>query len=227
MRAAHELMREYARRTSVEVEVLRPLFGSFVALVLGFVQRKALAYPPAQKSDVFLAPNYSRMQEILLEHLTVSGTEGVRPRFEQHRPVGSTADVDYSTRKEPMPVLRSHLNFVVADSQWERIAATVLDTHPKVESFVKNSGLGFAIPYTLRGTAHDYLPDFVVKLDSGQRHLVVEIKGVTDELSDAKKRAAQQWCEAVSGEGSFGRWDFLQIESRQTIPGQLAAALEA
>lgn len=124
-------------------------------------------------------------------------------------------------------MLRSHLNFVVADSQWERIAATVLDTHPKVESFVKNSGLGFAIPYTLRGTAHDYLPDFVVKLDGGQRHLVVEIKGVTDELSDAKKRAAQQWCEAVSGEGSFGRWDFVQTESRQTIPGQLAAALEA
>ncbi|MES2226539.1 MAG: type III restriction endonuclease subunit R [Pseudomonadota bacterium] len=226
MRAAHELMREYARRTAVDAAVLQPLFGHFVALVLGFVQRKALAHPPAQKSDVFLAPNYSRMQEILLEHLTVSGTEGLRPRCEQHRPVGSTADVDYSTRKEPMPVLRSHLNFVVADSQWERIAATVLDTHPKVESFVKNSGLGFAIPYTLRGTAHDYLPDFVVKLDGGKRHLIVEIKGLSDEQSDAKKRAAQQWCEAVSGDGSFGRWDFLQIESRQTIPAQLASALE-
>ena len=225
MRAAHELMREYARRTAIEAPVLRPLFGHFVTLVLGFVERKALAYPPAQKSDVFLAPNYSRMQEILLEHLTVSGTEGLRPRFEHHRPVGSTSDVDYTTRKDPMPVQRSHLNFVVADSQWERIAATVMDKHPRVQSFVKNSGLGFAIPYTLRGTAHDYLPDFVVKLPT-ERHLVVEIKGIRDEQSDAKKRAAQQWCEAVSGDGSFGRWDFLQIEARQTIPQQLAAALE-
>ncbi len=227
MRAAHELMREYGLRTAMELPLLQPLFGHFVALVMGFVQRKALAHPPAEKSDVFLAPNYSRMQEILLEHLTVSGTEGLRPRFEQHRPVGSTSDVDYTTRKEPMLVLRSHVNFVVADSQWERIAATVLDTHARVEAFVKNSGLGFAIPYTLRGTAHDYLPDFVVRLEGGQRHLVVEIKGVTDEQTDAKKRAAQQWCEAVTSDGSFGRWDFLQIESRQTIPAQLAQALEA
>jgi type III restriction enzyme len=226
VRAAHELLREYARRTNTEPALLQPLFGRFVALVLGFVDRKALAYPPAAKSDVFLAPNYSRMQEILLEHLTVSGSEGLRPRFEQHRPVGSTADVDYSTRKEPMPVLRSHLNYVVPDSQWERIAATVLDGHARVESFAKNSGLGFAIPYTLRGTAHDYLPDFVVKLDGGNRHLVVEIKGQVDEQAAAKKRAAEQWCEAVSGEGSFGRWDFLQLESRASIPSQLAAALD-
>ncbi len=226
MRAAHELMREYSRRISVDTALLRPLFGKFAALVLGFVRRKALAYAPAEKSDVFLAPNYSRMQEILLEHLTVSGTEDLLPRLEQQRPLGSTADVDYSTRREPMAVLRSHVNFVVADSQWERIAATVLDTHPNVESFVKNSGLGFAIPYTLRGTTHDYLPDFVIKLDSGRRHLILEIKGVLDERSDVKQRAALQWCEAVNGDGSFGRWDFLQIESRQTIPGDLAAALQ-
>jgi type III restriction enzyme len=199
----------------------------FVALVLEFVQRKALAHPPAEKSDVFLAPNYSRMQEIILEHLTVSGTEGLRPRFEQHRPVGSTTDVDYTTRKEPMPVLRSHVNFVVADSQWERIAATVLETHARVESFVKNSGLGFAIPYTLRGTTHDYLPDFVVRLEGGQRHLVVEIKGVTDEQTDAKKRAAEQWCEAVTNEGQHGQWTFVQIEQRAVIPAELDRALTA
>lgn len=113
-----------------------------------------------------------------------------------------------------------------AASQWERIAATVLDSRPRVESFVKNSGLGFAIPYTLRGTAHDYLPDFIVRLDGGQRHLIVEIEGVTDEQTDAKKRAAQQWCEAVSGAKSFGCWDFLQIEARHAIPQQLDAAIQ-
>jgi type III restriction enzyme len=225
MRAAHELMREYARRTALDPASLQPLFSHFVSIVLEFVERKALAYAPAQKSDVFLAPNYSRMQELLLNQLTLSGSEGLRPRFEQHRPVGSTKEVDYSTRREPMPVQRSHVNFVVADSQWERIAATVLDTHPRVETFVKNSGLGFAIPYTLRGTAHDYLPDFVAKLDGGKRYLIIEIKGVTDEQSDAKKRAAQQWCEAVSGWGEQGRWDFMQLESRQALAEQLNAAL--
>ena len=227
MRAAHELMREYARRVSLELASLQPLFSHFVSIVLGFVERKALAYAPAQKSDVFLAPNYSRMQELLLDQLTLSGSEGLRPRFEQHRPVGSTKEVDYSTRREPMSVQRSHVNFVVADSQWERIAATVLDTHPRVETFVKNSGLGFAIPYTLRGTTHDYLPDFVAKLNGGQRRLIIEIKGVTDEQSDAKKRAAQQWCEAVTGWGEQGRWDFMQLESRPALPEQLGAALAA
>lgn len=225
MRAAHELLREFARRTQRDAAALRPLFGRFVSLVLTFVERKSLAYPPAQKSDVFLAPNYARMQEILLEHLTVSDSEELRPRYEQHRPMGSTREVDYTTRKEPMPVQRSHLNFVVADSQWERIAATVLDMHPKVKSFVKNNGLGFAIPYTLRGVTHDYLPDFVVQLDGGQRHLIVEIKGQTDERTEEKLRAARRWCEAVNADASFGNWDFLQIETRQSIPEQLAAAL--
>ncbi len=225
MRAAHELMRGYARRVGRDVETLRPLYGEFVRIVLGFVERKALAHPPAEKADVFFAPNYERMQELLLEHLTLTGTEGVKPRYEQHRPTGSTGEVDYTTRREPMPVRRSHVNLVVADSQWERIAATVLDSHASVDSFVKNSGLGFAVPYTLRGTAHDYLPDFLVKLEGGQRHLIVEIKGQITEQSDAKKLAVERWCEAVTSDGAFGRWSFLQIEARQTIPAQLAAAL--
>jgi type III restriction enzyme len=227
MRAAHELMREYARRVAVDVEVLRPLFGQFMSSVLEFVARRALAHPPAEKADVFLAPNYERMLEILPEQLTMAAAEGVLPRYEQHRPVGSTGDVDYTTRREPMPVQRSHVNAVVADSQWERIAATVLDSHPKVETFVKNSGLGFAVPYTLRGTAHDYLPDFVVRLDGGKRHLIIEIKGQPNEQSDAKKRAAEQWCEAVTTDGAFGRWEFLQIEARPTIPAQIAAVIAA
>jgi type III restriction enzyme len=225
LRAAHELMREYARRTDTDIALLRPLLPRFMALVETFIERKASALPPAKESDVLLGDSYGRMQELLLEHLTVAGAQSVLPRLEQHRPWGSTADVDYTTRREPMPVQRSHVNFAVTDSQWERVAATVLDTHPMVESFVKNAGLGFAIPYTLRGTAHDYVPDFVVKLRDRNAHLIVEIKGQQDEQSEAKGRAAEQWCAAVSASGDFGAWRFLQIDSRGEIPGQLASAL--
>ena len=122
--------------------------------MLTYAERKVIAHAPARESHVFLPPHYTRMLELLAEHLTVSSTEALKPRLEPHRPWGSTADVDYTTRREPMPVTRSHVNFAVADSQWERIAATVLDSHPSVDSFVKNAGLGFAIPYTLRGSAH-------------------------------------------------------------------------
>lgn len=65
-------------------------------------------------------------------------------RLEQHRGSGTTADVEYATRKEPLAVLKSHVNYVVPDSQWERVAAYALDVHPAVHSFAKNSGLGFS-----------------------------------------------------------------------------------
>jgi type III restriction enzyme len=91
--------------------------------------------------------------------------------------------VEYMTRKEPYAVLKSHVNYVVPDSQWERIAAYALDQHPCVESFVKNSGLGFAIPYLHAGQGHDYLPDFVVKLAGPtQRYVIVETKGFDERL---------------------------------------------
>ena len=44
-------------------------------------------------------------------------------------------------------VVNSHVNYVVADTRvWEQAAAYVIDTHPAVQAFVKNAGLGFAIP---------------------------------------------------------------------------------
>ncbi len=89
------------------------------------------------------------------------------PRYETSRGPGSTADVDYWTSKDVREVLRSHLNYVVADTKvWEQSAAYILDTHPTVEAFVKNAGLGFAIPYLHNGQPHDYLPDFMVRLSS-------------------------------------------------------------
>lgn len=41
---------------------------------------------------------------------------------------------------------------------------------------MKNQGLGFAIPYLHDGQAHDYTPDFLVRLDNGV-HLILETKG--------------------------------------------------
>ena len=52
----------------------------------------------------------------------------------------------------------SHINAVVPDTEkWEQSAAYRLDTHGLVRSFVKNAGLGFAIPYLHNGEHHEYL----------------------------------------------------------------------
>lgn len=142
-----------------------------------------------------------------------------------HRRPGSTGDVDYTTRKEPMQVIKSHLNFVVADSRWERIAASTLEEHEMVEAFAKNNGLGFTIPYFDRGTPHDYLPDFVVKIKGRNQYLLLEIKGRSTVQTEAKSDAATRWCEAVSREGSFGRWNFLQLDERASIPEELDKVL--
>ncbi len=111
------------------------------------------------------------------------------PRYEQGRGAGSTAEVDFRTSKKVKEIEKSHLNYVVQDSKWEQSAAYHLDTHPRVAAFVKNQGLGFAIPYLHNGQQHNYVPDFIVKLDNGVR-LVLETKG-HDPLEHVKSRGCR------------------------------------
>jgi type III restriction enzyme len=136
-----------------------------------------------------------------------SGEAPEIPRFERNRDAGSTQDVDYATSKDVREVLRSHVNYVVADpKKWEQSAAYILDTHPAVQAFVKNAGLGFGIPYLHNRQNHEYQPDFIVRLISGE-HLIVETKGF-DDLADVKAAAAERWVAAVNADGQFGRWRY-------------------
>ena len=80
----------------------------------------------------------------------------------------------------------------------EQTAAYRLDTHDLVHSFVKNAGMGFAIPYLHNGAHHEYLPDFLVRLaDDEERYLILETKGY-DPLQDLKTQAALRWVRAVN-----------------------------
>ena len=65
----------------------------------------------------------------------------------------------------PVEIVRSHVNYVVPDTKrWEQSAAYYIDKHNAVHSFVKNAGLGFAVPYLYNGQMHDYMPDFIIRL---------------------------------------------------------------
>ena len=93
-------------------------------------------------------------------------------------------------------------------AKWEQQAAYIIDTHTGVDAFVKNAGLGFAIPYIHNGQAHDYVPDFIVRLRTEPpTHLVLETKGF-DDLADVKSAAAQRWVAAVNGDGRMGVWRY-------------------
>jgi len=102
------------------------------------------------------------------------------------------------------------VNFAVADKkQWEQSATYLIDTHPGVDAFVKNAGLGFAIPYFRNGQPNDYEPDFIIRLvgEKNRRYLILETKGY-DPLAEIKEQAAKRWTTAINANGRHEKWDF-------------------
>jgi type III restriction enzyme len=192
------------------------IFPQILKITEKYMKDKVQALGSAEKVDVFMAPYYGYVIETLTNAIRPDTSKDEAPevpRYEQHRGPGSTAEVDIWTTKEVWPVEKSHLNYIVADTrQWEQSASFFIDTHPCVESFVKNAGLGFAIPYFYNGEPHDYIPDFIVRVKAKSQkekltNLILETKGF-DTLEEIKVGAARRWVAAVNADGKFGKWAY-------------------
>jgi len=208
---ARSLTRDYCAQPECQAPA-HVLFPQFVEIIDQYVETKVMPLKPADKKDAFLSPYYGWVVERLTSAIIPSGNDAddrELPRFESHRGKGSTADVDYWTTKEVREVQKSHVNYVVADTKkWEQQAAFVLDRHSAVHSFVKNAGLGFFVPYTHNGERHDYIPDFLVRLNSPEpRYLILETKG-WDPLEEVKSAAAHRWTNAINVDGCNGSWTY-------------------
>ena len=149
---------------------------------------------------------------------TLQGERPVKAILDPYNPTGTTSHVNFTTSKETRwqtDADRSHVNWAVCDSDWEIEFCRVVETHPKVLSYVKNQNLGLEVPYLMGSTARKYIPDFVVQVDDGRDdplNLIVEIKGYRGE--DAKEKANTMrayWVPGVNNLGKFGRWQFAEF----------------
>jgi type III restriction enzyme len=217
---ARDLTRSYVSQPSCEAPA-HVLFPQLVKIAKQYLKEKVHPIPPANTLDVFLSPYYGWVIERLVEAVkpdTSLGEAPEVPRYETSRGPGSTAEVDFWTSREVREVVHSHLNYVVADTkQWEQSATYSIDTHEQVDAFVKNAGLGFAIPYIHNGQPHDYVPDFIIRLKGEPpRLLILETKGF-DPLMEIKAQAARRWVNAVNAEGSYGQWHYALAKKPEEV----------
>jgi len=205
------------------------LFPQLLRIAQRYLETKVQAYPPGDARDVYFSPYFGLVIERLLEAVRpdeAAGEAAEVPIYEANRDAGSSADVDFFTRRPVREVVKSYLNYVVADTaKWEQSAAYFLDTHPKVRAFVKNDHLGFAIPYLDNDQMHEYFPDFVVRLDlPGERYLILETKGY-DESAGVKRQAAERWVAAVNADGQYGIWHYAVAFKPTEVAGLVDGAV--
>jgi type III restriction enzyme len=227
---ARALAKSYLGTGQCEVPA-HVLFPQLVRIVDRYLKTKIDVRPPAELIDVFCSPYYGWVVERLTEAIRPDTTHGEAPevpKYEQNRGPGSTDDVSFWTSRDVREVVRSHLNYAVADTRvWEQSATYFIDTHRNTDAFVKNSGLGFAIPYLHNGEPHDYVPDFIVRIRNGQDdaklHVILETKGY-DPLEEVKRAAAERWVKAVNADGRYGRWTYKVARRPEEVRALLDSA---
>jgi type III restriction enzyme len=133
--------------------------------------------------------------------------------------LGSTRYVDFDTTRDVYRTRpdKCHISHVVLDSGWEAKLAETLEEMDEVVCYAKNFQFGFAIPYTLDGQEHSYLPDYLINVDDGHGpddllHLILEVSGEAKKEKAVKVSTARTlWVPAVNNHGGFGRWAFIEI----------------
>ena len=152
-----------------------------------------------------------------------SGEKLLLPILQSYNTVGSTRYVDFDTTRPTYATDKRfcHVSHVVGDTKdWEQKMAQVLEQLGEegvVLSYVKNDHLGFMIPYTLNSEEHNYIPDFIARIDDRRGkddalNLIIEVTGEKDTDKEVKAATARTlWVPAVNNCAEFGRWAFIEI----------------
>jgi type III restriction enzyme len=202
---------------------------------------------------------YQELADMACERITAAithslvGTRPIKAVLDPYNPTGSTSHVSFNTSKTDRwetAADRSHVNWVVLDSDWEAEFCRVAEKHPKVKAYVKNHSLGLEVPYRYGSETRKYLPDFIVRVDDGQGrpnaaeakdgesgqgqgaddllNLIVEIKGYRrEDAKDKKATMDTYWIPGVNNLKTYGRWAFAEFTEVYQIETDFEAKVEA
>jgi type III restriction enzyme len=160
------------------------------------------------------------------------------PTFEQHRPVGSTSNIHFATRKvtvrgHPQPAERRG-----ARRDQGQLVGGVGGGHPRTPP--RRAQLRQERPPRLRGPVrapgqepplHPRLPrPHGARQDDGvDRTLIVEVSGGQKSPGPTMAKATtarDQWCVAVNNHGGWGIWAYLQVNDIAKASTEINAALD-
>ncbi len=161
-------------------------------------------------------------------------SEHIRPVFNYYNKFSSTKYVNGNTVKDVYPTEKSHVNYVVMDSDWEGICAKTLEEIETVKSYVKNQFLGFAIPYTKDGKDRLYFTDFIARVESKDgtiKNLMIEISGMSKDKAEKKWFVENRWIPAVNAlkeKYGYPEWHFIEVANDiRNIKNQLIEKIQS
>ena len=178
------------------------------------------------KGDTYPAQlMYQELAEIACSRITAAITlaeqskdRPIRALLDPYNPMGSTMHVNFNTSKTERwqtSSQKSHINWVILDSDWEAEFCRVAEAHPEVIAYVKNHSLGLEVPYRYGSETRQYRPDFILRINDGRDdplNLIVEIKGYRREDAKEKKLTMDSyWIPGVNNLKTHGRWAFAEF----------------
>ena len=187
------------------------LLFQLVRLVEQFLASNKINIPSLFHQDplrkrILFSLHIDQITQHLMQYVLEQNTTRLEPVFDGERPIGSTRDMrTWYTTRVAEPTQHSQISHIVVDSGWEKYAANIAEKHPRVAAWAKNDHLGFSILYLWNGSKRKYIPDFLIRYQSGKT-LVLEIKGQDSPQDQAKRAALNQWVQAVNAHGGFGTW---------------------
>lgn len=187
--------------------------GQLVELVEEFIYSDKLVVADTafakgtDKWKVLIMLQMGTIIQHLAHHLSIENAERYELIYNNTtKHLRSTSDLQtWYTTKKFIACEKTHINFVVLDSQLEGIEAQIINDSAHVQSFVKNDHLGFAIWYLWEGVPRRYFPDFIIEMNNGKK-LILETKGKDDEQNRVKRQALARWVDAVNQNGTLGIW---------------------